>query len=175
MANTPTGRAYDQAVVAYSIDPLLVSAANPLPVSSADALLMGVQDGSGHVQPLSAIRNVTLAASAARTAAFQSADQVNYRHRGLLLFMNITAASGTGGLKPSLLLKDQLSGVYFLLWQNGTFQTGTGFFTWAFYPGASGGAISVGSVGFLNSIWAVAVAVGDATSYTYSISADVLI
>jgi len=56
---------------------------------------------------------VTVLASATRTASGNSADQTNYNARGIILFINVTAVSGTSPtLEVRLQVKDPISGSY---------------------------------------------------------------
>ena len=84
----------------------------------------------------------TALASAARTANTTSSTLTNYNCRGVKLWLNVTAASGTGGLTLYLQGKDPISG-------NWTYDSGaggqptvttTGVWGYEFGPGASAGA-----------------------------------
>ena len=117
----------------------------------------------------------TLLASAARTAntaAAVSAVQTGIGLiRSVLLVLNVTAASGTGGLQVSL----QNGSPLFNLTGGGTAVTATGIYTYWYGAGAP---ITAGS-GFRNAQpvplgggdFNAFVLVGDATTYTYSLSA----
>ena len=122
-----------------------------------------------------ALGSTILLASAARTAntaaavaAFQSSIGLI---RSVLLMLNVTAASGSGGLQVSL----QNASPLFNLTGGGTSVTATG--VWTYWYGA--GAPTTAGSGYRNAQPAplgggdfnVYVLVGDATSYTYSLSA----
>lgn len=120
----------------------------------------------------------TALASAARTAYVISADIINYNGRGILIFLNVTAASGTGGLQVRLMAKDPVSGTYFAMAATPTAVTATGKNAYVFYPGSSAGA--AGNVAQNVSIVmprtiAIEVIHGDGTSYTYSVGYSIIL
>ncbi|SRR5579884_647578 len=113
----------------------------------------------------------TLLASATRTANTASADQTNYNARGVLLFLNVTAASGTGGVRALVQAKDPISGsTQFLASATPAFKTATGLYVYSVYPGAPVGAfLEQATQAALPRTWSVLVQHGDASSYTYSL------
>jgi hypothetical protein len=118
-------------------------------------------------------QDVVLAPSATRTATFVSPDQDNPYWRGLALFLNITQASGTGGLTPVIQLKDPASGNYFQLWNNGGSKTtGVGLCTWAFYPGSTDGPLSSNAI--LGRTWNLQIQHADNSNYTYSVGVSLI-
>ncbi|HZS45388.1 MAG TPA: hypothetical protein VFC63_09825 [Blastocatellia bacterium] len=119
----------------------------------------------------------TLLASAARTAATQSPDQTNYNGRGVQVILNVSAASGTGGLQVVVQGKDPVSGSYYNLYAAPTAVTATGIKVYEVAPGASSagaGDVATRVAGQLPRTWRVNVLVGDSSSYTYSIGAAVI-
>jgi len=119
----------------------------------------------------------TLLSSSARTATTQSADQVNYNGRGVQVILNVTAASGTGGLQVVVQGKDPVSGVYYNLYAAPTAVTANGIKVYEVAPGAStAGAGDVASrvAGQIPRTWRVNVIAGDSSSYTYSVGAVVV-
>ena len=117
---------------------------------------------------------VTLLASAARTVSTNSPDQTNYNARGVILFLNVTAASGTGGLQMRVRIKDTLTGNYVNLSDLTSLRTTTGRDTLLLYPGASDteqGDINLAAPFPLPRTWGVKVNHGDGSSYTYSLAA----
>lgn len=120
------------------------------------------------------IEGVALA-SAARTAGINSADITNYNARGVVFFLNITAASGTGGLQVTLQAKDPMSGAYTQINVSPTAVVAAGLKYHVFYPGASGGNTTQTTGSVLPRIFRFTVLVGDATSYTYSLSYGLVI
>jgi hypothetical protein len=120
--------------------------------------------------------DLTLLASAARTAATASSDQTNYNGSRVMVFLNVTVASGTGGLTVQIQGKDPVSGNYVNLNANPTAVTGTGMTTYelALGDGAASGQVTQRTGGLLPRTWRVNVAVGDSSSYTYSLGASVI-
>lgn len=116
--------------------------------------------------------DISVFASAARTTA-QSSDQTNYNGRGVRVVLSVTVASGTGGLTVHVRGKDSISGNYYDLLVAGSAVAGTGTFVYDVYPGVAAAAngITLTASAFVPRNWNVQVAVGDASSYTYSVSA----
>lgn len=121
----------------------------------------------------------TLLASAARTTSPSIPIQTNYNARGAIIFLNVTAASGTGGLTPQFFITDPVT--------NGTYGyslspsaiTATGEYIFVIYPGASSTNVSslvkqVVSIQ-LPRQWSVSVGIGDASSYTYSLGYSLIL
>jgi hypothetical protein len=126
---------------------------------------------------------VTALASAARTAAVNSADLVNFNARGVVVTIDITAGGGAGSLTVKLTGKDQVSGKYVTLFSTGALAApGVSTYSFQVFPGAtpvaqvSGTPATVGKADFLvPRIWRIEVTVGDTTSYTYSIGVNYLV
>jgi hypothetical protein len=100
----------------------------------------------------------TVLASAARTAAINSADQTNFNARTLYLTWDITAA-GTGTLTLTIKYKDSLSGKYVTLLASAA-QTGVGT------------AANTVAKEALPRVWRAEVTGADGSSWTYSCSAN---
>lgn len=118
--------------------------------------------------------DLSLLASAARTATTASADQTNYNGRGVRLVLSVTAASGTGGLQAEIQGKDSISGAYFQLNTDPAAVTATGTYVYDLYPStlsAAANGITQATQALLSRTWRVNVKAGDASSYTYSVSA----
>lgn len=113
----------------------------------------------------------TLLASAERTAAVQSANVTNYNANAAILFLDVTAASGTGGLSIYFDAKDSVTGKYFRLNAAPSAIIATGSFAFMLAPGVSGKGADVSQItgGVISPVWRVRVNVGDASAYTYSI------
>lgn len=117
----------------------------------------------------------TLLASAARTASVTSPDQTNYNAKGILLFLNITAASGSGGLQVYVQAKDPVSGSYVYLTGVPTAITATGLYVYELGRGVGSTALSGNqqvnkrNEGQIPRIWRGVVNHGDGSSYTYSL------
>jgi hypothetical protein len=112
----------------------------------------------------------TLLASAARTTTTNSSDQTNYNGKCASAFLNVSAASGTGGLQLQFQWKDPISGNYAMLNSAPTAITAIGQTIYSLCPGATGGAVTQTTQAALPRTWRVAVTHGDASSYTYSVS-----
>lgn len=111
----------------------------------------------------------TILPSAARTVQTNSADLINHNARGAIVFLNVTNASGTGGLQIRWQFKDPLSGNYDYFNSAPTAIIATGLRSYILYPTA----IAVGTQAvncMLPRTWRIQVQVGDASSYTYSLS-----
>lgn len=142
---------------------------NPLPIAEFDA-------ATGTALSRLA-KPVAYLPSAARTATVTGADIANSGERGIYVYVNITAASGTGGLRIGLQGKDPASGAYYYL-TDITPAAGT----WVaiakrgglFYPAtmtAPAGATEINPTVaiILPDIYRVQIVHADATSYTYSV------
>jgi hypothetical protein len=121
--------------------------------------------------------DLTLLASAARTTATASADQTNFNGRGVRVVLNVTVASGTGGLQVQIRGKDSISGNYYQINTTPTAVTATGTFVYDIYPAAIAAAngITQATDSFVPRTWGINVAVGDSSSYTYSVSGVTLL
>jgi hypothetical protein len=111
----------------------------------------------------------TVLASAARTAAINSADQTNFNARTLYLTWDITAA-GTGTLTLTIKYKDSLSGKYVTLLASAA-QTGVGTVTLKVGPDLTAAANTVAKEA-LPRVWRAEVTGADGSSWTYSCSAN---
>lgn len=119
-----------------------------------------------------------LLASAARTADTTSADQTNHNARGVIVHLNISAASGTGGLVMRFQMKDPVSGNYIDVNAAPTARTTAEYFTYIWYPGASMAvAANLHQVNAapLPRTWRVRVAHADGSSYTYSVAYSLIV
>lgn len=110
----------------------------------------------------------TLLASAARTSTTVTANQTNYNARGVAVSLNVTVASGTGGLQVRIFAMDPVSGaaIYIMALPTAVIATGSTLYT--VYPGISN-SNSFGINYALTRMWGVSVIHGDASSYTYSL------
>ena len=141
---------------------------------------MAFNDATNNWERVRSITFVSLLASAARTATTASADQVNYSARGVMVCLNVTAASGTGGLQVRLIYDDLISGGGAFVGTPPTAIVATGFYSYIFYPGAGLAAIAGNQQvnGVLSAPlprnWKASIQHGDASSYTYSVEAGYL-
>lgn len=111
----------------------------------------------------------TLLTSQARTANPSSTPQTNYNARGVLITLNVTASSGTGGLTLRIQAQDPASGTFFNYNASPTAVTATGMYSYLLYPGISGGFTTQLTPIVLPKTWQIVVSHGDGTSYTYSV------
>lgn len=117
----------------------------------------------------------TLLASAARTTSTASSSQTNHGNAGILLWLNITVASGTGGLTLYIQGFDPVSGAAVLLNAAPTAIIATGTYAYELRPGATtAGAAGTGRVqqrtaASLPRTWRIEVIHGNGSSYTYSV------
>jgi hypothetical protein len=115
----------------------------------------------------------TLLASAARIASTNSPVQVNRGHRGLFIGLDVTAASGTGGLRLHV-VGIPLTGVVYLA--RAVAITAVGRWAYMVYPGISAPVSAVSQE--IQQAWSLAlprawyllVVHNDASSYTYSLT-----
>ncbi len=110
----------------------------------------------------------TVLESALRTATTESADLINYNARGALIFLNVTAASGTGGLQVRFRYKDPVSGQYQYMNTAPTAITATGLAIYGLYPAALANGNQMTNQ-FLPRTWQIQVQHGNSTNYTYSV------
>jgi hypothetical protein len=125
----------------------------------------------------------TLLASAARTATTASPQQINHNARGIHVVLNVTAVSGTGGLKIRILAYDPVQGTDYYLHLGSTITT-TGRYVIELYPGSSAAGISTATSIFavhervaatLPKKFFVSISHGDASSYTYSLGYSLIL
>jgi hypothetical protein len=117
----------------------------------------------------------SLLASAVRTATTTSAIQKDATQQCVRAYLNITAASGTGGLKLFFQGIDLVSGVAANLNGGGTAIVATGIYVYELMPNNSvaAGAVQETAGRALPCVWDVQVTHGDASNYTYSVGVEV--
>lgn len=121
----------------------------------------------------------TLLASAARTATATSATLTNHNARGGVLVLNVTAASGTGGLQVRVL--GTVMGLNYYANAAPIAITATGVYAYEVYPGASSAGVASGAhvqqrtAGVLPRSWIGQVLHGDGSSYTYTLAYALLV
>ena len=117
---------------------------------------------------------VTLLASAARTANTDSTDQVNYNAKGVMIILDITVDAVSVGLTPSILMKDPVSGKDVTIWTAALAATGVGTDIYLIYPGVLAAdfngseAVSIA----LPRTWVLRITTADADEATYSVGAS---
>lgn len=117
--------------------------------------------------------DITVLASAARTATNQSADQTNYNGRGLHLVINVTAASATPSVVFTIQGKCALSSAYYTILASVAI-TGTGTTVLRVFPGATAAANAAAN-DIIPRTWRIDATHADADSITYSVSASVIL
>ena len=117
-------------------------------------------------------RGVTLLASAARTTATTSSDQVNLGWKGVHVYINVSAIVASPGLTITIQGKDELTGAYYTLLTGTQIVTATSQVL-KVYPGITAAANASAS-DVLPKYWRVSVAVADADEATYSISCSMI-
>jgi len=122
---------------------------------------------------------LTILASATRTSTTNSADQVNYNHRGMILYLDITAR--TVGVSPLINLKiqvkDPTSGKYTNIYESGNFDPTTVLRKWLIYPAVSDAGAKFHGYNDvpLPRKWRISVEfVQDVTDLTFSVGAHML-
>ena len=119
-----------------------------------------------------------LLAAAARTATTNTADQENIVHRGLILFVDVTARAAATTLTPSLQVKD-LAGNYITIWTvAAAINSANTSLAYLFYPSANVDAASLYTEAVdlaIGRTWRVAVAHSAADSITYSVACSLII
>lgn len=119
----------------------------------------------------------TALSSAARTSNTLSSDITNFNHRGIVFFLNVTSASGTGGLQVGLQFKDVLSSTYRTVGGLPTAVIANGTTVIMYYPGVDAATTPSyyhQSI-LLPQVFRVSVTHGDASSYTYSVSYQMIL
>jgi hypothetical protein len=113
----------------------------------------------------------TLLTSASRTANTNSPKQTNYNAKAVVIFLDVTTASGVGGLTPFLRLYDPVSGKTTAI-STGSLITTTGTFAFIIGLGATG-AITTSVKAFVSAIvsrqYDVQIYHNDNSAYTYSV------
>lgn len=108
-------------------------------------------------------------ASLARTATTNGLDLVNYNSNGIIVFINVTIASGTGGLQVQVQARDSVLNSYSGLNSLPTAVTTVSFNTYVFYPGINSGGTAAYSTR-VPKHFRIRVVHVDGTSYTYSVN-----
>ena len=120
---------------------------------------------------------LTVLASAARTATANSSDMENRAARGVRLFLNVSAVSGTTPtLDVKVQVKDPISDTYIDL-PNAAFaqKTTTGSDELTIYPGVTTAANRAVSTA-LSQKWRVVATIGGTTpSFTFSVAAAYIV
>ena len=119
-------------------------------------------------------QEITVLASAARTAQTDSPDQVNYNGQALILFVNVTVDDATADITPVIQAKDSVSSAYHTIWTAAAAISAVGTFMYLFVPGGAAGSYTEAVNLRIPRTWRLRVTVGDADSCTYSVGAVLL-
>lgn len=115
-------------------------------------------------------REITVLASAARTASVNSADLSNPSARGAVIVIDATASAATPSVVFTVKGKSSLGSDYYTILTSVAI-TGTGTTVLRVYPGLTAAAnATVNDV--LPLVWRVEAVAGDADSLTYSVSCN---
>lgn len=116
---------------------------------------------------------LTLLSSAARTSTTTATAQTANQFPGVLLILDVSTASGTGGLTLTIRGYDPISDNTFDLLVDSTAITATGTFAFLIQTGSGAAAegVRVSEQFTLPAKWDVSIAHGDGSSYTYSLAA----
>lgn len=115
--------------------------------------------------------DMALIASGAFTTTQTTPDQTNYGGRGIVVFLNVTAA-GTGSITLEIDGKDPVSGTYYAI-LTGVAVIANGFTIYRVYPGLTAAANAIAS-DVLPRTWRVKVTANNANPVTYSVGASVI-
>lgn len=114
----------------------------------------------------------TLLASSSRVANTSSPIQTNNSAKGIVLFLNVTTASGTGGLMPKIQMIDPVTGTPSQVYASPAAATATGQYVYVIYPGnttsPSGDAKQHVPMP-LPRTWQATVYANDNTAYIYTL------
>jgi hypothetical protein len=116
-----------------------------------------------------------LLASAARTNSPVTPQQTNYNARGVILFLDVTGVSGTGGLKPYIYGVCPVTGKSESIYAFSSTITTIATHSFAFYPSVSVAAFTGADSGVLPRKWFAYISNSDATSYTYSLGYSLIV
>lgn len=150
-------------LIAGNTNPAAFDPANNIPVKT-------LADGTVNVDTELGTVEGTALVSAARTASTASADIINPSCRGIMIFLDISIASGTGGLQVTLQVKNPITGAYSQVNPSPAAITIITPAVYVIYPGATGGNVNQVTGEPIPRTFRIRVVHGDATSYTYSVS-----
>ena len=117
--------------------------------------------------------DITLLASAARTATTASSDLTNYNGTGVHVVIDVTAASATPSVVCTIQGKDALSSQYYTILASAAI-TGTGTTVLRVFPAATAAANTVAN-DIIPRTWRLNCVHADGDSITYSIGASVIL
>jgi hypothetical protein len=122
------------------------------------------------------VRELVFFGVGSRTTTQNSAEFQNPDCSGLLLCMNVTGASGTGGLQPVLYSRDSTGGNSFQMNASPTAVTTTLYKAYLWHPtitvayNTAAGVVIQAATVLVSKYFLVSIVHGDASSYTYSVT-----
>ena len=122
---------------------------------------------------MAATTQKTLLASAARTASVNSDDQKNAYHRGVRVHIKVTADPAAASLTYTIEGKDQITGTYYTLLASAAVASVSDTFLLV-YPGATVTS-NVSANSALPAWWRVKCTAADTDSFTYQVTAELLV
>ncbi len=120
---------------------------------------------------------ITVLASAARTATVSSADLTNYNARGVIITIDVTADPGTASVTPTVEIKDSVGALYDII-LSATAVDAVGTFVYVIYPStltAAANGITQVLQNPLPRTWRVTMTHPNTQSLTYSVSASYIL
>jgi hypothetical protein len=132
---------------------------------------------------------IVLVPGGARTVAPAIATQANLNHRGVLLFLNVTAAPAVAAASLTFRLQaiEPVTGTATVALLSGaaivastTANSAVGLYTYALYPGLPNTAAALGGLtlaqnGVLPRVWTASVTPGTTDSWTYSLAGAMIL
>ena len=117
---------------------------------------------------------LSLLEPATRTATINSPQQNGTVAKSVRLYLNVTAASGSGGLTLQLRGYEKITGNPVVLFADSAAITATGMYVFEIAPavGAADSHRRVVLSAYLPLVWDVNIVHGDASNYTYSLSGE---
>ena len=159
-------------IVNIAAPPLAVSVALPTPNSAAETGYRWFRTRRSSMSTTAPTKTYVevLPKGTTRTTAYTSPTYIAKTEAGILVVLDVTAASGTGGLTLRINAHDQASSQAVPLNAAPTAVTATGTTSYALYPfGVVAGSVTQATSFYLPRMFSISVAVGDASSYTYSL------
>ncbi len=121
-------------------------------------------------EPLQNVKDITLLASALRTADTNTADQTNVNHRGVTVFIDVTVDLELASVTYTIQGKDAISGSYYTLLASAAIAA-VGTTVLHVMPGAVAVGNSVANLP-LPRVWRVNCNAADGDDLTYSVGAS---
>ncbi len=164
-----------------AIDSTKAGAVKITPVDGAGAEITSTKAGAIKVVPVDSagtildISSETISSSAARTATFNTGDQLNRSHIGAYIFLDINEADSSVSLIFNIQAKVPTGGSYVNIYTGSSFLASTGgeVKTYLVAPGSDTKAVGAGITGIapfpLPRTWRASVTHANAQSVDYSI------